>query len=477
MFIEQLTYCDSKPRYLSTFFLSNLTNWLNCLFIGLFISFSIPTYAENRALIVGINEYQHVTPLKGSVTDARKVLQLLQKLAIYRGDQVRLLTDSQATRQNILEGLEWLSGSQAGDKVLFYFSGHGAQNRDTEGDESDGLDETLCPVETTLTRKGMITDDEINERLKRLSGRQVLVVIDACHSGTVTKGSLPKGVQLKTPSFTVPLPETKAITNESLISLTAQGELIAYSAVASNQVAIDTTEGGIFTSAFLKIIEEKKGKVSHKEILEVVKQASVEACELYRSVCRLGLTPQLELSAADLEEKAIFSVSTSPSPTVPLRDVLSLKILPHEKLRIGELLKFQITNTSQQPGYLVIWDIDSKGQVNCIFPDKNSGENNGYLQAGQTLIIPDTSDDFEFKMGEPTGKGMAIIALIGDESVAKQMSTLSTDSFTKEIREMKGIERVSKSKAQEVAIQVKQKLVEVLKQGNVVFLKEYEVVH
>jgi len=473
----------SKYRYLRTFLLKTI-NWLSCLFISFSLSFSIPVHAEDRALIVGINEYQYVTPLKGSITDARRVLQLLQKLDMYRANQIRLLSDSQATRQGILDGLDWLvSGSQAGDKVLFYFSGHGAQVSDASRDESDGLDETLCPVETTLTRQGMITDDEVNERLKRLNGRQVLVVIDSCHSGTITKGNIPKGVQLKTPLFTKPLPETKAITNESLVNSSTQGEMIVYSAVASNQVAIDTTDGGIFTSAFLKVIEEKKGKISHKEILDVVKQASTEACQQYQSVCRLGLTPQLEVSADSLENKAIFSVSKPASPEIPLRDVLSLKILPSETLRIGDKMSFNVTNTSQQAGYVVIWDVDGNGKVTCIFPDSNSGKNKGYLQAGQTLTIPNADDEFEFNMGEPTGKGMTVVVLAHSESVAKQLGALSTDSFTKGIRghamespDFKGIERVSKSKATEVAVQVKRKLVEILKQENVILLKDYEII-
>lgn len=66
------------------------------------------------------------------------------------------------TKANILTTMKWLvDGAQPGDSLFFHYSGHGSQGkhtllfaisdaytlgtvRDADGDEEDGLDETIC---------------------------------------------------------------------------------------------------------------------------------------------------------------------------------------------------------------------------------------------------------------------------------------------------------------------------------------------
>jgi metacaspase-1 len=235
---------------------------------------------------------------------------LVLNLNIYKSDQIRLLTDDKATRKAILAGLQWLvDGSHAGDKVLFYFSGHGAQQPDTNGDEDDRLDETLCPVDASATRANMVVDDEINDYLQKLAGRKVLVVIDSCHSGTITKSVLPKGFKFKTPIFTTPLPapRTKGVTTEHLIT-PAKGGIVVYTAVASNQVAVATENGSVFTNAFVNAIKQSNGKISNKEILAAITKESEKACQRQQSACSLGLTPQMEVGSASLENNSSYAV-------------------------------------------------------------------------------------------------------------------------------------------------------------------------
>lgn len=80
----------------------------------------------------------------------------------------------------------WLvQGCQAGDSLVFHYSGHGSQQRNDTGDEIDGYDETLCPVD--YQTQGMIVDDEINATIVRPLplGVKLHAIVDACHSGTV----------------------------------------------------------------------------------------------------------------------------------------------------------------------------------------------------------------------------------------------------------------------------------------------------
>uniref|UniRef100_A0A803M4K6 Peptidase C14 caspase domain-containing protein n=1 Tax=Chenopodium quinoa TaxID=63459 RepID=A0A803M4K6_CHEQI len=82
--------------------------------------------------------------------------------------------------------LFWLvNGCQPGDSLVFHYSGHGSRQRNYNGDEVDGYDETLCPLD--FETQGMIVDDEINAAIVRPLPRGVKLhaIIDACHSGTV----------------------------------------------------------------------------------------------------------------------------------------------------------------------------------------------------------------------------------------------------------------------------------------------------
>jgi hypothetical protein len=54
--------------------------------------------------------------------------------------------------------MRWLvQGAQPNDSLFFHFSGHGGQTEDLDGDEDDGLDETIYPVD--FKQAGMIVDD------------------------------------------------------------------------------------------------------------------------------------------------------------------------------------------------------------------------------------------------------------------------------------------------------------------------------
>lgn len=90
------------------------------------------------------------------------------------------------TKQNMRMALYWLvQGCTAGDSLVFHYSGHGSRQRNYNGDEVDGFDETLCPLD--FETQGMIVDDEINATIVRPlpHGVKLHSIIDACHSGTV----------------------------------------------------------------------------------------------------------------------------------------------------------------------------------------------------------------------------------------------------------------------------------------------------
>ena len=110
-----------------------------------------------------------------------------------REENSRTLLSLEATKDAIRESITGWLASQAGpgDLAIFYFAGHGAQVFDLDGDEPDGLDETLAPTDIMLlSSERDIRDDELRVWLETIPA-QVLVILDSCHSGTATRGTGP----------------------------------------------------------------------------------------------------------------------------------------------------------------------------------------------------------------------------------------------------------------------------------------------
>ncbi|KAJ1661102.1 hypothetical protein IWQ61_000038 [Dispira simplex] len=147
---------------------------------------------RKKAVFIGINYFNTQAELKGCINDVKNISEFLFSRKGFRREDCVFLTDDQQdpkfipTRANIQAACGWLvNGSQPGDSLFFHYSGHGGTQRDTNGDEADGYDETILPVD--YKRAGQITDDDLNLWLVRVlpAGVRLTSVFDSCHSGTV----------------------------------------------------------------------------------------------------------------------------------------------------------------------------------------------------------------------------------------------------------------------------------------------------
>jgi hypothetical protein len=146
-----------------------------------------------HSLVVGIDAYTGpgVSALLGAVNDARRIEGVLRPLSA----EFVLLLDAAATRPAMLDG--WnriLNAAAPGDVLIWTFAGHGTQVEEARpGTEADRRDEVLMAVDfdprTPEGRSRVIRDDEIEEMLAEAGRRQlrVVLVMDACHSGTLTR--------------------------------------------------------------------------------------------------------------------------------------------------------------------------------------------------------------------------------------------------------------------------------------------------
>lgn len=94
---------------------------------------------------------------------------------------INTLKTKQATASAILRGVESAASTlSSGDTFVFYYSGHGGQKPDLDGDESDDhQDETLVAYDRELI------DDELAKLWPRfVQGVRIVMVSDSCNSGT-----------------------------------------------------------------------------------------------------------------------------------------------------------------------------------------------------------------------------------------------------------------------------------------------------
>jgi hypothetical protein len=218
-------------------------------------------FAMRRALIFGNDNYKYADPLKNAREDARAMAAELKDF----GYEVSLhLDQSQKSMQAALR--DFRDKVNAGDEVLFYFSGHAV--------EIDGKN-FLTPVDAIGINQNQLADDSIDLKtavLDPLTTKKVkltLALIDACRDNPF----------LKTAS-------TRSTAGSRGLAPTtpATGQLIVYSA-GSGQTALDRLgpndkdKNGVFTRVLLT--EMKKNSLP---IHQVIRNVRSEVVKLARSI-------------------------------------------------------------------------------------------------------------------------------------------------------------------------------------------------
>ncbi|KAG1848000.1 caspase domain-containing protein [Suillus tomentosus] len=226
-------------------------------------SFYIPIYAQpsppsprrKRALLIGINYKGQRCELRGCNNDIHNILPcLINRWGYNPTDIVQLIDDGYRpppTRQNILLEMHRLASySRAGDSMFFYFSGHGGQVRDLDGDEVDGYDEFICPVD--YQESGVINDDEIHEIMVKplAAGSRLTALFDSCHSGTVL--DLPYLYDSRQCTF------VDGVTPGARIRKHSQAQVVCFSGCEDYEESESITMpgrpiGGLMTFAFIHV--------------------------------------------------------------------------------------------------------------------------------------------------------------------------------------------------------------------------------
>jgi hypothetical protein len=231
-----------------------------------------------RAFLCGINYIGTDSALNGCINDITNVNNFLVKNCGYDAKNIKIMTDdpksvTKPTRANMEAGISWLANnSVAGDTLFFYYSGHGSDIKDTSGDESDGRDNVLVPLD--YTTKGIISDDWLFLNLaSRLPvGVTLWSFTDCCHSGTMldlqynfkcnsvyTPGTVKSNIKYNSAEW------TNQFGMSSERSKLTSADVFLFSGCLDPQTSADATirnqAQGAFTACFIEFIQSNSTRL------------------------------------------------------------------------------------------------------------------------------------------------------------------------------------------------------------------------
>lgn len=405
---------------------------------------SRPAMAEDRALLIGVGEYVLTqNNLPGIDLDINIMKDVAQLMGFEKG-QIKVLLNQEANLDNTKKTMEeWLvRGTTEQDRVLIYYSGHGTQIPDENGDEKDDeLDEALTMHDlkgATINGKkswaGVLVDDTFHELLGQIKSKNVLVLVDACHSGTATKSvkfrDLSNGVSEGYRKFIYSPGATGSSTKGFTIGSEKTGgaeNFVAVSAAGDNESSLASANGSYFTLGVKSAVEEAsrgENKVTPRLLQEKSSRyisAEVSAEDIFH--------PQLSGSQQLAEQTVqLVKMENGRGPKwqrvadmVAKMDSLQVRSTK-SSFRNGEMLELSVE--APQDGYLNVVVIDSKDQPTVLFP--NSYQRDNHVQAGR-LSLPGNMN-FTIQAGKPYGQNLVAAFLSSrpvnmfDDGVGKRNS-------------------------------------------------------
>jgi hypothetical protein len=291
--------------------------------------------AETRAVVVGVSGYPNLPEnlhLSGPKNDAREIATTIVSLGIDPAD-VTVLADGvgalpqgvvargPGTKAAILAALDRLAeDSQPGDLAFFYFSGHGSQQLDQDGDEQGGADEIFLPYDVGRWSgagvENALVDDELNARIEKIldKGVDFFGMIDACHSATgfrAVPGDDMRTRRIDPAELGVPQSANEAPRSSQAFASAAadakpgRGRAAFFYAAQSNEEAADQVPPGgdesfgLFTYTLLGRLNQKPAQ-SYRALHQAV------MADLKRNTLLSTQTPELE---GDLLDEPVLRLS------------------------------------------------------------------------------------------------------------------------------------------------------------------------
>jgi Caspase domain len=267
------------------------------------LQLSNPDGGEVRALVIGIDDYQHVRKLKGATADARDLESSLRGMGVR---DVTSLINAQADRSNVLREVSRLvERTRTNDIVFLSIAGHGTQEPERiKGSQPDGKEDVfLLPgfAPTPTASQQRILGSEFNHFIKQfeLRGAKVIFVADACHGGGMVRDIDPRAAEMsfrQVPTYTLTVDELKPVSAQddprSELDLDRTAFLAAVDRnTMSPEIRVPGVDGlrGALSYAVARAFEgnadaDQDGKVTLKELFANVRQVVYQLSDQRQNV-------------------------------------------------------------------------------------------------------------------------------------------------------------------------------------------------
>jgi len=416
---------------------------------------------SRHALIIAVGEYLDPTipTLRGVGYDIESATRMAVAMQVPE-ENIRVLRDAEATAANIEREIAALEKrTQPGDRVFFYFSGHGSRWYDASA-TGNGCVEALLPSDATP-----LTNGRLASLLKPIADKsdKLFVFYDACHSGGIAGQPLAQARSMSvaggtlTPKFSpagaadqCARPaniKTRAFTVEAVRQGGQAENIVQISSSRPDEVSFDDDNGGgIATQAWRDCMLGDSSDLDHSGQVSV---AELAACAQQRVNARFANSTQYNAQHITLGGNQQFvpgwfaggadaSAGAAGDPGAALKDILAQRDprrqvtvrLGADRLAIGKD-KLDLTVTSSHAGhlYLILLGSDNRSFY-LLFPNDRDHANT--IQAGETLRLPRTGWRITAQGPAGVDRVLAVVAesprnlaLLGNERAGPFLQSLT----------------------------------------------------
>lgn len=233
------------------------------------------------AVIIGNENYQHVSHVPHALNDAKVFAAYCQKTLGLPQPNIRSYRDATfGTMLTALADLKSIADAYEGNiQVLFYYAGHGIPNE-------TGSSAYLLPVDANGTQtEACLSLDRLYQELGALKARSVIVFMDACFSGAQRGDGMlvsARGIVVKAKAGR------------------PTGNTVVFSAAQGDETAFPYNEKGhgLFTYYLLEKIRETRGDITLGELTEYVEtQVKRQSVVINRKSQTPTVTPSLQIGS------------------------------------------------------------------------------------------------------------------------------------------------------------------------------------
>ncbi|HUA87817.1 MAG TPA: DUF4384 domain-containing protein [Steroidobacteraceae bacterium] len=382
--------------------------------------------AASRALLIGVGDVPGA-PLPAidlDIDNMKKVAAIMG----FKPDEIKVLFNDQATYANVKQALSGWAREGVGpqDRVLIYFSGHGTRVPDPEN--ANGADDALVlhdvervKVNGRATLKNALIGHEFGAELRAIPSHDILVLVDACHSGSATRnldlGNDRLGVSSGVMKFySYPGMPTGTQSTRAMKVAAGNENYAALSAARDDEFAVGTEQGGLFTLGVVGAIEGASRDGQHPTVIDLRNAATtfIAAHTDEQSRHHPVADGNEHLLRGDL---ALIPLRDGQGPTwqalanlAAKGDALKVGGIGRQ-VHIGDAVTVEVT--VPRAGYLNVVSVDSQDRATVLYPNKFKTDNQ--VGAG-TFRFPTSDMKFILRASDPAGPSL-VVAFLTDKPV------------------------------------------------------------